>query len=197
MLPIQSGIESFITSNGWLLVIIGILVGTVMKYQKGLTRTQYRYLHVLKSTLALAFDGPARRRGRPLVRYKKAVGDPEYVETVPRPPEVVYDKLDRTFSGHLPATTKVRIESDGRIRTSYAQMVYVHADKLYQTEVYFFDNHDDTTDVYAHVEPIASDVREHFEGEQAQGDACGAYAMAADGLPEGTRPDQKTTVQAS
>lgn len=154
---------------------LGILLRVVLAYQRGLSWYEYRTLHGLRR---LCF--PMLDTTLPVVSFVNRKGgreDAEYLTTRKATVQATVRQLmEGNGSLHLISALKRRPGEHGD-PLSRAHVVWTHADG-HQTEAYLFQNDDDTTDVYVHVEESVTDPVGHLTGEQEDGDTRGVVSEA-------------------
>lgn len=172
-MPLQTDVVDTVLSEPLLVIALGVVIYTLVRYQRGLSYTEFIIAHRAKCIVFRILDGPASKRGRPLVADKSDASE-EFVRHTDATPRTVARRLrSARFDPHLVATAKRR---DGQC--AHSQWVQFH-DGEKQTEVYLFPSNGGT-DVYAHFETSVRDPEGHLTDEQTPGDPLGAVANALD-----------------
>lgn len=151
-----------------LVVIVALVTRLALAWQTQLTYSEYRVIHRFKRGV---FPIAERFAGNAMLWVSEKGGreDPEYLTTVDAHyREVLTDLQAAGGSLHLINSLKRRPEGNGDT-LSIAHVVWTHDDEA-QTEAYLFQNADNSTDVYAHVETSVGVPKEHLAGEQIDGD---------------------------
>lgn len=160
-------IETLVLESPALLVALTIVMILSYHWQRGLSYREFMAVHTAKSLLFRALDSWARKKGRPLVRYKNYQDD-EYITTVKESPYNVAQTLqDNGFSPHVFATLKVR-GSGNRSQACHSQWSKQAEDER-QVEVYIFRADNGLTEIYAHSEGSILNPEKHLEGKQTNG----------------------------
>lgn len=167
-----SDVASTVFDNPALLLALTVVIILAVHYQRGLTWTEYRTIHRLKTLVFPILD---RRVSIRLVSAKNSPDkDREFVRSVARPASATARAIRSVgLSYHLINSIKVR-PVDGGSQYSTAHFIQLHDDGT-QTEVYLFEREGgQATDVYAHHETAVTDPDDHIEQtEQVDGDPRG------------------------
>lgn len=162
-----------------LVALLTITIVAIHHYVKQMPYREFIFIHRVKCYLFSALDKFARSR-KLVIIYEVEVGkdSEQYIETVDASPREVASKIRQNgFSAHIISSIKYRILS-GFMQFSHSHWSYQHGDGR-QTEIWFFENADGTTDVYGHVETsIYTPVKHLLQTETVFGDARNAFRNA-------------------
>jgi hypothetical protein len=173
----MESLPNLILSDPLLTGAVTVAVLALVAWQRTLTYSEYLGAHRIKTIVFRVLDPIFRRRGRPLIRWKKYnKNDAEYVRWTPESPRKVGKIIQSDFTPHLIATAKYRDIPRGT-QPAHSQYRQLHDDGA-QTELILFAGIDGGTDVYAHVETSVEDVEGHLTDKQFQGDARAAFKQA-------------------
>lgn len=157
-------VETIFASPLLVAVLIGVLILAV-HFQRGLTYTEYRIVHLLKARLSSVFEQKVRKRfGLSIINDKRYRDDDEFIRTIDKSPREVFKRIrsEKNASPHLIAATKRRHFAGGSELT-HSQLVTFDHEAGRQTEWYLFANGDGTTDLYGHNEVSIFDPENHIE----------------------------------
>jgi hypothetical protein len=160
------------------LAVLTLALAGVLRYQRGLSWTEYRAIHRPKARLFPILDRLKPGGFSSFINNKRyRSDDAEYLRTDPRAVKQVWKTLVRKGgSPHLISSVKER-ETPAGPQLSAAHVVWTHADTT-QTEAYLFPNPDGSTDVYVHHETSVQDPEGHLSDPQTDGDPRGVVTEA-------------------